>query len=516
MKIATKENIYSIEKICSEQYGISARTLMENAGNAIYDAIRENDTGYQQKSYLVICGTGNNGEDGAVAARLLFTENIKVKIISLGDITLAKGNAHENFFAARALNIPIIQYNCNDNTNEIVQAIQYSDVIIDAIFGIGFNREPDSFMSYIFNLINSSKRFVISLDLPSGVFADGGACKNAIRADLTISFILPKLGTIDFPGKSHTGRLIVKNIMVPSALLENTEIKANLITFDEIKSFYTKRKRDSHKGDYGHLLIIGGFEGMSGAVILAGLASLRTGAGLVTIASESASINAIKANLPEAMTLTLDSSDSAGSIFALNEFIQKKKITSILIGNGFGTGDFQKNILQSIIENTEINKLTIDADGLNIMSNNTELLALLKNKETIATPHIGEMSRILHVNNLEVKNNKINSAHKLSDQYKIITVLKDSVTVISDSNGNTWINDIGSAALAKGGSGDILAGLIAGLHTSSYNAFQSAVMGCYLLGKAGQTYENNFSAESSTAREIINIIPESFREFNCE
>jgi NAD(P)H-hydrate epimerase len=520
MKIAFKEEIYRLEKMCAENYGIPTLVLMENAGNAVLEVLRENIPCLEHKKVLVFCGKGNNGGDGFVVARKLFLANISVKIVRVGDFGEPKEDAVLNLGVIRKLGLPVLQFFQDSELELIKKEIKESDVLIDAIYGIGFRSEVGILTTKLIEAMNDSRKTIVSIDIPSGTYADGGSSDIAVMADLTVVLGILKIGLLDYPAKNFAGKRVLKPIDLPSQLLEDKELNLNLITREDVRALFLPRKRNSYKGNYGHLLVIGGCPGNSakgdplffGAPILAGKAALRSGAGLVTLAVPKELLSTLVKNLPEAMVFPLSFTDLEKSKEGLRSFIEKKKIKSVLIGNGFGTGDFQKGIAQFILEETRIEKLVIDADGLNNLALNKEWLSLKGNKEVILTPHIGEMARLVNQEVSVIQQNKVETARKFSAENNVFIVLKDSVSVIASPNGEVWVNETGSAALAKGGSGDVLAGLIAGLFTSGYSALDASIIGTYALGREGEIYEEKFSSVSALARDILDLIPVVFKE----
>ncbi len=516
MKLALKEDIYRIDKACFEQYGIPVIVLMENAGGAAYLALEENISCFKKKKYLIFCGPGNNGGDGAVLARKLYSEGVTVQVIFTDSQDKFKGEAKVNISILEKIGLPVLKAPLNPQ--EINILIRDADILIDAVFGTGFHGEVDEKTALIFDSINQSGKPVVSLDIPSGLSADGAAAAHSVKAGLTVTFGLPKLGMIDFPGRELSGKTIVHNINIPLELLEDPAMKNNLITEKDLEKIYTPRKRNTNKGTYGHLLLIGGSDDgsarMSGAVILAGTAALRTGAGLLSIAAPETVIKPVQKNLPEAMAFVLREKETPSSIQNLTDFICRKKIHTVLIGNGFGAGENQLAVIRSILENKTIDKLVIDADGLNNLAENPEVLEKLKafEKEKILTPHIGEMARLVQKDIAWVKNNKIECARQFASGYNAIVVLKDAVSVIAAPDGNIYMSDRGSASLAKGGSGDILAGLIAGLAASGYTALNAGLLGTFILGRAGELYEEKQGSESALARDILDLTGDVFKE----
>lgn len=525
MKVPLKNEIYALETLCAKRYGIPKLVLMENAGAALHRFIEAQIGNSTRKKYLVFCGSGNNGGDGAVLARKLSLE-----AGGGGSVTVVlTGKSYDNLPAEAAVNmnildkmkLPTLRYKTVKDLGRVRKELEKCDVVIDAIYGIGFREKKDAKMEKLIGLINASGKTVVSVDLPSGVLADGGVY-HPVRADFTVAFAFPKLGTIDYPGREFTGKRFVVPIDLPPDIMNAPDVRMELITPELMKNTLIRRSPDSHKGTYGHLLLIGGNAGsaqsMAGAVILAGMSSLRSGAGLLTVAAPSKIIPAIQKDLPESMTLTLDD-EQERNVKAIREYIARKKIRTVLIGNGFGTGERQKNILMSVFRNRLLKKIVIDADGLNNISENKELGKLLataarSGKDIVVTPHVKEMSRLTGLSTDEIKKNKSAVAGSYSKKNRLVTALKDAVSFLSSAEGNVRINETGSSALAKGGSGDALAGLVAGLMASGYDGFSAASLGCYLLGRAGELYSGKFGPESALTRDVIGLLPDCFRELH--
>lgn len=515
MKIAKRDDIVRIDRLCEENYGLSTSLLMEHAAGAVLEIIKEEVPGWKQKKYLIFCGPGNNGGDGAGLARLLYSEGIAVKAVFVGDVAVkSAGPALANFQMLEKLFVPIRRY--PQELSLIEQEISSSDILIDAVYGVGFHGKISETVSPVISLMNRSGKEIVAVDIPSGVYADGGVSDMTVRATLTISLALPKAGCLDYPGKAFAGRLRICPIGIPDILLTDNAIKQNYVSEEMVHSLYKPRARDSHKGTHGHLLLIGGCVGnlaigqpiMSGAPILAGMAGLYTGAGLLTAAVPGAIASIVQSALPEAMTLALDTADTALSQNGIEALINSKRIHTVLIGNGFGVGDFQKDILLSLLHSPQVQKMVIDADGLNNLASIPNGVKGLSGygKKIILTPHIGEMTRLTGKDASWIKRNKTEAAVDLALETAAVVVLKDSVSIIADSQGKSWLSDRGSPALAKGGAGDILAGMIAGL-SLSYSLIEASILGCQLLGRAGELCEKKYNTISPIARDILNCIP---------
>ncbi|MGC8765396.1 MAG: NAD(P)H-hydrate dehydratase [Brevinematia bacterium] len=516
MYIATKEDIYFIDQQCEKKYNIPTSELMENAGKNSFLWIKDKIKDYKSKKFLIFCAHGNNGGDGAVLARYLAEDGVNLTTVFLGDVTgRSKDVARENFIKLKKINANIIEVDLNDKSilEIIKKMVSRCDIIVDAIFGIGFNGEFFSPFIEIINEINASGKKIISLDIPSGVMANGGNFNLAIKADYTLTFGFPKYGMIDYPGARFCGEINVIDIGILEALTDERRLPL-LLTDDYIKGLILRRERDTHKGKYGHLLIIGGYGGdfvggfraMGGSVILAGIAALKAGVGLLTIAGHLNVLSSIQSQIPEAMTFGW--LEKPSSIKGLKRLIENSFIRSVLIGNGFSKGIIQREILKMVIQHPIVNKIVIDADGINILSEDRKLLETLASsgKEVILTPHIGEAARLLRLHPDEVKNNKLEIAKNLVRLTASTVILKDSVSVVAGKEEELFINNRGSVTLAKGGSGDILAGLIAGLFTSGYSPVASACVGIYTLGIAGEKCEAEKGEVSPLGRDILSAI----------
>lgn len=515
MKLVTKEQMQNIDKEAFHKYGIPSIVLMENAGAAVYQYIKNNIEDYQNKRFLIFCGGGNNGGDGAVVARKLFLNNIYTRVVVVSDLSEKTGDKKINFNIIQNLGVPIEFVFDEDKWEKTRRFLNNYDVIIDAIFGIGFHSNIENYIYSIIECINASKQsiskssYIISLDIPSGVHSDGGVANISVMADTTITFGLPKISMVDFPAREFIGKRVVANINIPRELLKSRDIKNNLLTVKNIKKRYIKRKRNSHKANYGHLLSIGGTGNTKGALIIAGQSAMRAGAGLVTVTAENPAF-------PELMSLILPD-DIKKTVTDLKKFIDKRNIDCILVGNGWNIGEIPQSIIEFLLdEDNPVDKLLFDADGLNNIASNNNLLKLLENttKSVVLTPHIKEMARLIDRDVKYTKHFKREVANDFSEKYGVVTVLKDAISVIGLPNGQVWFNEFGSSSLAKAGSGDILAGIIAGLFASGYSKESASLIGSYILARAGEIYEKEVSIVSAIPSDIIKIIPKVFKEIS--
>ncbi len=519
MKLVSHEEMKSIDKAASRQFGIPSIVLMENAGNAVFQYVRENIPDYGNKKYLIFCGAGNNGGDGAVVARKLFMDGVYVKVIFVSDLSKATGDAKTNFDILMSIGVPFDIVMSDEDWDRIKQTLFHHHIVVDAIFGIGFHGDIEGHIRSAVQFINTFKKIatdkeprVIALDIPSGIYSNGGISNVAVQADVTLTMALPKIGMIDYPARDWIGTLVVMDINIPRDLLKDWNLRNNLLTEEHVRRIYTRRKRNSHKGTYGHLLIIAGQTGMSGAAVIASQAALRSGVGLLTVAIPDSIAGVVAASVPEAMTMPMDMVDRASAVEMLDGFIRERSVRAILIGNGMGKGDTQKAILERLAASHRDIPLVIDADGLNILASDRKLFQELpkEGRKVIITPHVGEMARLIERDVEFVKQFKTDAARDLAVKNGFIVVLKDSVSVVAYPDGQVWLSEFGSPALAKGGSGDALAGIIAGLVTCGPVSDSSPLIGVYILGTIGDRYEKRHSSQSMLASDIVQFIPEIF------
>lgn len=523
MKLATKDEIREIDRRCVSEYGIPSIDLMENAAEAVVRYIGWSVTDYRNAKFAVICGSGNNGGDGAAIARMLHLEGIDVTLVCSEDIDLSKGDAAINFQKAREAGTPIENVRTIGEWDSARQMISGCDVFIDAIFGTGFRDEACEPVVSIIRFLNAQKK-VISVDIPSGVYANGGAAQDAVKASATVTFGLPKLSMADFPARLLCGEIFADSIGIPPSLLENVDLKHNLLTKKDVQKLYHPRATDLHKGSFGHCLIIGNIfkdsgatvASMAGAARIATAAALRSGCGLTTAVVPEVQVQAYLDSLPEAMVLAVRDADEDAVWESIRDYIRKRKVNSVLIGNGWGRGSDRQRLLKRILKDDSGVCLTIDADGLNNLSEMPEWAEALRSRQgkALLTPHIGEAVRLTGKTSQVVKASKTEIARDTAEMTQTVVALKDAVSVAGLPDGQVWLSGFGSVCLAKGGSGDALAGTIAGLCAAGYDAADAVLLGMYVLGRAGEIYESTRGVETALASDIIGLYPNVFFELN--
>ena len=502
MKLVTGSEMKIIESAAMEKYKIPSIILMENAALGVV----EECICYKGSSFLVIAGKGNNGGDGLAVARHLFIAGEKINIIFIGDREKATPDCKTNLTAAEKLGIPMM-YICDELSKDAGELISSADIIIDAMIGTGLKRALAPIYEEMVDKINSSDNYVISVDCPTGVDSDNGNIySSAVKADITVTFFRKKLGLSLYPACSVSGEVKIKGISVPESSEEFTHLVHNSLTMAEAKRFLPKRDDFGHKGTFGKVYSFTGSSDMTGAAFLSSLSAYRMGCGLLYLYAPQAVTDVFHTLLPEAVTHTLP--DINGKLCKASlENIDISKADVIVTGCGIGRGDEVTDFVISLIESAEC-PIVIDADALNAIAKDTSVLLKAKNT-VIVTPHLGEMSRLTNTTISYISDNMVSSAAEFSKKYNVITVLKSSRTVIASPEGTIYINETGSSAMSKGGTGDCLSGIIAALMAQGGEAYRSAVLACYINGLSAQLCTQAYTSYSTLARDIIDNLPKA-------
>lgn len=480
MKAANAEKIRNSDRITIEKYGLPGIVLMENASSGAARVCLKELKDIKEPRVLVIAGKGNNGGDGYAAARLLKNKGVEAEIVVLGELEQIQGDAKINLDVAKKIGIPVT----NDIT-DIEEKIKSADLVIDAIFGTGFKGKARSPQAEVIELINRFAKKVVSIDIPSGVNADNGHTEGScVKADVTVTFALPKLGCLLYPGAENTGRLEVIDISIPAQVIDELDIKTNYLTFEEAKQMLPKRRPRSNKGTYGKLLVLAGSEKMSGAAYFAGKSAYKAGAGLVYIGTVFHRRKVIQTLIPEAITIAMD--DFEGCVYnesfeAIEDILDS--MTAVVLGPGLGSGKNVRYFVENVLNKAKV-PIVLDADGLNAICENTEVLKNTE-KTAVITPHPGEMSRLTGLSIKEILDNPLDTALNFAKEYNTVTVLKDARTIIASPDGRAYINLTGNNAMSKGGSGDVLSGIIGAMLSQGLKSFEAAVLGVYIHGLAG-------------------------------
>jgi hydroxyethylthiazole kinase-like uncharacterized protein yjeF len=525
MKIVTSAEMRTIDRVTSERFGVPSMTLMENAGSAVAEFALASYP--QAKTFGIICGKGNNGGDGFVAARKLQQAGREVRLLLLADPTELQGDAAVNF--ARLQKNSVSRETAPDKSNSgslvifnawgepAFREIFSCDVLIDAILGSGFRSPVGGLYAEAIAKINAAIAPVVAVDIPSGADADvmGDQTGAVARADAIVTFTAPRPAHV-FGGLT-AGATVIAPIGSPPEAIES-ELHLQVITPEEIAQLIRPRPRDSNKGMYGHVLVAGGSLGKTGAAVMAGFSALRAGAGLVTVASPKSVIGVIAGYHPELMTEPLSETD-AGTIAkeALEEFNRLAENKTVLaIGPGISRHPGTAEFVRAIVIKTQIPQIVLDADGLNAFEGEVQKLNG-HNRTLVLTPHPGEMARLTGLSTAAIQRDRVSVARTFAQDHQLILVLKGDRTVIADPEGDVWVNTTGNPGMATGGTGDILTGIVAGmLAQNPKRAFIAVLAAVYLHGLAGDVAEESSGEQSLVATDLITSLPEAFRRIRAQ
>lgn len=499
MKVVNSQEMKELDKKTIEELGIPSLVLMERASLGVFDVIK-NKYPYilnSNQKALIVAGTGNNGADGLVVARLLYSKGKKVEVILIGDRSRC---TNENTLQLNILNkLGIKSEIYNENT--IKEKINQYDLIVDAIFGVGITRNLEEPYKTLIDILNSSNSIKIAVDLPSGINADNGKIMGtALKVNESVTFAFLKKGLVSEQALEYVGNVTVIDIGIPN--FYGKEIKTKYITKDFINDIKPqKRIKSSYKNTFGRVCLFGGSKYMSGAITLAIKSSLKSGVGLVNAIVPTEIHNIVASQVPCAMVADIEQKDN---------FIDISN--SVVFGTGTGINDYSKDLLFYLMNKVK-SPLLLDADALNILSENIDLLEQ-REYLTILTPHIGEMSRLTKISSNEIQKDKFKVAEDFSNKYKnTILVLKGANSIIA-YQGNIYINSTGNPILSKGGSGDILSGIIGGLLAQKIEPLNAVILGVYIHGLSGDCASKDIHESTSTAMDIVEYINQAFIEID--
>lgn len=497
MKIFEVKDLARADQVTIKNEGITSAELMERAATGVFREIHR-QLNHDQIPVKIFCGIGNNGGDGLVVGRLLREQgyNVTVYIVNFTKDRTPDFLLNYNRLKDMGKPMPVLLQSEDD-----FPEIPATDFVIDAIFGIGLNRPAEGWVAALIKHINSSGAFVLSIDMPSGLFSNKDPAPEdaIIQANYTITFQAPKLVFYLPETAEYAGDIQVLDIGLDREFLNSVEPFAHLIDKEEALKLYVPRKVFSHKGDYGHSLIIGGSYGKIGSIALTATAALRTGAGLVTIYGPACGYQILQSVLPEAMVITDEGEKELKNIkFDLDPNV-------ICFGMGAGTSEETLKSYKSLLKSVK-KPMVIDADGLNMLAKNKELLELLPAK-SVLTPHPKELERLL--GKWKDDFDKINKAKKFSGKYDVVLVMKDAKTLVIYKD-EVYINNTGNPGMATAGAGDVLAGVITSLISQNYPPLKASVLGTYIHGKAGDIAAVNLSYQSMIAGDITLNIGRAF------
>ncbi|MCU1298246.1 MAG: hypothetical protein JWO91_2524 [Acidobacteriaceae bacterium] len=524
MKIVTAAEMREIDRFTTERFGVPSLTLMENAGSAVAEFVLSQ---YPfAKSIGVVCGKGNNGGDGLVAARKLHDAGREVHVLLLAEPSELHGDAAEMF---KLLPVKVVTaLSAEELKTEAAQRVFEADVLVDAILGTGFRPPVKGFYADAIAELNSSARPIVAVDIPSGADADAGLVRTnerdetVVQAETVVTFTAPRpihvFGTLSRRILANNARMGHPHFRIVGAPIGSppeaivSSLNLNAITAKDIAHLFAPRPPDSNKGSFGHVLVVGGSLGKTGAAVMAGIAVLRAGAGLSTVATAKSVLSVVAGFHPELMTEPLEETGEGTISIRAYEALQSlaEKMTVLAIGPGISRNPETSETVRKLV--AESNKpIVLDADGLNAFEGQSAELNG-KGKTLVITPHPGEMARLVGGSIADVQRDRIKTGRDFAREHDLIVVLKGHRTLIANPDGEVWVNTTGNPGMATGGTGDVLTGITAGLVAQNpKRAFEAVTAAVHLHGLAGDVACERMGEQSLIATDLIEALPQAIR-----
>jgi ADP-dependent NAD(P)H-hydrate dehydratase / NAD(P)H-hydrate epimerase len=499
MKILTSEQMKNIDRRATERFGVPSLVLMENAAVAVVDAIFERFPDTERAA--IFCGVGANGGDGLAVARHLENRGVVPIVIVAGDRAKYSGDAKVNLTICERLNVPMLDVVDGDSLSDALVRASDADVVVDALFGTGLNRAPDGIYAEVIRSMNELALPIVAVDLPSGANASSAfPFDPCVHAAITVTFAAPKLCHVFEPAAMQCGEVIVADISIPSAAIGDENVTLSLTTPADVRPHLAPRLADTHKGTYGHVAIVAGSLGRSGAAVMCARGAIRSGAGLVTVVTDVDAASLVNAGSIESMTFPVVAMERT-VIPQVLEFLKSKD--AVLLGPGLRDTDDSYAFVRELAAQIEL-PMVIDASGLNAFAGRAAEI-----KASVITPHPGELARLL---GHPVKEDRVGAAREAARMCNCVVVLKGHHTLVADPEGHVNVNPTGNPGMASGGMGDVLGGMIAALLARGVDAFDAACSGVYLHGFAGDLLAEEMGDTGLAAMDLAERIPAAIRK----
>jgi hydroxyethylthiazole kinase-like uncharacterized protein yjeF len=502
MRVLNAAQMREADRRTIDEIGIPSLVLMENAGRQVVSAMEAIHGDLSEHSVAVLCGRGNNGGDGFVVARTLLQRSVDVSVFLIGQIADVRGDARINLEILGRLGLSIVEVADSQAWELHFSEVSDCTLIVDAMFGTGLNQPLSGLLVTVVADVNGSGIPVIAIDLPSGLSADSHEpIGDSIEAATTITLGAPKLSLVLPPAETRAGDIVIADIGIPTEVIESVDgPRVELLTRATMRPLVTPRNPDTHKGDYGRVLIVAGSLGKTGAAHLAATGALRSGAGLVTVATPSACLPIVACMGPEYMTLAIDETPDGLDPEAVEGLLESASDV-LAIGPGLGQAPQTRAFIQAVVDRATL-PLVIDADGLNAFAGSPDRLAGREGREVIITPHPGEMARLVGMSVEEVQANRLDLARTFASTHHVYVVLKGHRTLIATPEGAVFINPTGNAGMATGGTGDVLTGMIAAWLAQLLDAEAACKLAVYLHGMAGDLAEADDGEVAMTSADL--------------
>jgi NAD(P)H-hydrate epimerase len=508
--ITTFAEMRKLDVVTIHERGVAGLVLMENAGRGAAETALELLPHGRPARVAIVAGPGNNGGDGYVVARHLAGRGHDARVYLVAPPAKVKGDARSNLDSWRQMGGVAVDASAPGALAGRREELSDCDLIVDALFGTGLVSEVGPPYREAIEILNALGVPVLSLDLPSGVDGDRGQILGAaVRATATVTFGFPKRGHYLFPGAAQVGRLTVVDIGIPAEVVRANPPPCALVTEEEVRGLLPSRRRDAHKGTFGHLLVVGGGAGKTGAAWMAARAALRSGVGLATIAATREGQRALDAKVIESMTESFgDELDEAAAARIL-ELCEGKD--ALAIGPGLGLAPKAGLLLGDILESCPV-PVVLDADALTAVAAHPSALDAAQTP-VVLTPHPGEMARMLGCSTADVQADRLGVSERFAREHEVTVVLKGAYTVIAEPSGRTWVNPTGNPGMATGGMGDVLTGIIGALLAQGLEPHEAARLGAYAHGLAGDAVSERVGETALVATDVIEALPEIWRRW---
>ncbi|UCC40563.1 MAG: NAD(P)H-hydrate dehydratase [Candidatus Aminicenantes bacterium] len=517
MKVLTSTQMKNIDRTASENIGIAGPILMENAGLQILKEIRTRFPDINKEKVVIIAGKGNNGGDGLVVARHLFNQGCNPCVLLLASKREPRGDAALNLRIAERIGIKIHETPSLKEWKLQKKNISQSTVLLDAIFGTGLTQPAHGVYAAAIDAINKSKAYKIAVDIPSGLSSDSfqiiGPC---VKADLTVTLAAPKVAHVFPPSEEYVGELVVADISIPPRLFDDDKLKFELVEKQTFLPYFKKRRKGTHKGTYGHLFILSGSLGKTGAAVMAAKAALKMGAGLVTVGIPKSCLSIVARSMVELMTEPLpETPEKTPSFEALEKVLMLLKgKDALLVGPGISTHPSTSELVLSLVPKIRV-PVVFDADAINIFSLKRKILKSLPT-QAVLTPHPGEFARLLNLSIQDVVERKLELVPQFAKRYGVYLVLKGYRTLTATPEGKVFINSTGNPGMATAGSGDVLSGMIVSMIMQERDVLEAILAAVYVHGLSGDIGAKRLGEKALAAGNIITYLPSAIKSMQSD
>jgi hydroxyethylthiazole kinase-like uncharacterized protein yjeF len=515
MRVLNAAQMKEADRRTIDEIGIPSLVLMENAGRQVVAAMEAMYSDLLERQVAVLCGRGNNGGDGFVVARTLVQRGVDVSVFLFGRVSAVRGDARTNLEILGRLGVTVVEVADSQAWELHFSEVSNCTLIVDAIFGTGLNAPLTGLIESVVADVNASAIPVVSIDLPSGLSADSpDPIGPSIEAGLTVTLGAPKLPLVLPPGETRAGDIVIADIGIPGEIFESLDgPRVELLTRAAMRELISPRTPDSHKGEYGRVLIVAGSLGKTGAAHLAAVGALRSGAGLVTVATSAACQPIVSAMGPEYMTEGLRDTEAGLHADGVERVLEIARDV-IALGPGLGRAPATREFITQLVDRATV-PLVIDADGLDAFGDDPDRLTGREGRDVIITPHPGEMARLVGMSADEVQASRLEIARNFAVAHHVYVVLKGHRTLIATPDDKVFINPTGNPGMATGGTGDVLTGMIAAWLAQLLDAEAACKLAVYLHGMAGDLAEADEGEVAMTSADVAGHLGDAIMELTA-